>query len=265
MESNRSINSTLSASPMETNINNPQDEEKDSASNSPPILPQTAVRQSTEEDRVEFTRTMHMSFTESEEETSTSSSTEEGLSSTNVSGYIPNTVFPSCSMTEENNEAEEEEEGELEEEFEEEYEEGVEEEEKKEEVPKLSSVHDVRREMFATALVVTSDIQNDSNRLYSECARASVRISVLVRERHGLGMLALLEKSSSSDTKLVQDKRELKEIHESVLEKVSDPHISSNLLSTYSKQGKNARDGDVIAIFGEVSELEDLLGDYPQL
>ena len=86
-----------------------------------------------------------MSFTESEEETSTSSSTEEGLSSPNVSGYIPNTVFPhqgiACSMMEENNEAEEEEE-----ELEEELEEGVEEEEeKKEEVPKLSSVHDVGR------------------------------------------------------------------------------------------------------------------------
>ena len=86
-----------------------------------------------------------------------------------------------------------------------------------------------------------------------------------MREHHGLGMLARLEKSSRSDIKLVQDKRELKEIHESMLEKASDPHTDSKLLSTYCKQGKNARDDNVMAIFGKVSELEDLLGDYPEL
>ena len=149
METNhRSVNST--SAPMETNINNPQDDEKDSSSASPPILPQTAVRQSSD------VSTMHMSFTESGEdlelETSTSSSTEEGSSSPNVSGYIPNIVVQQ-QMMDENNEAEEEEEL----------------------VATLSSVYDVGRERFATALVVTSDIQNESLRLFSQCALASAR------------------------------------------------------------------------------------------
>ena len=91
------------------------------------------------------------------------------------------------------------------------------------------------------------------------------RISVLVRDRYGLGMLAGIEKSSNSDTKLVQDKRELLEIHESMLEMKSDPHKDSKLLSTFCKQGKTARDREVMAVFGEVSELEDLLGEFPEL
>ena len=78
-------------------------------------------------------------------------------------------------------------------------------------------------------------------------------------------MLAAIEKSSISDTKLVHDKRELEEIHESMLEMKSDPHKCSKLLSTYCKQGKSVRDSPVMAIFGEVSELEELLGEFPEL
>ena len=87
------------------------------------------------------------------------------------------------------------------------------------------------------------------------------RISVLVRDQYGLGMLANIE-SSRSEVKLVQDKRELQEIQESMLEMRSDPHKSSKLLSTYSNRVK---DSEVMAIFGEVSELEELLGEFPSL
>ena len=73
-------------------------------------------------------------------------------------------------------------------------------------------------------------------------------------------MLAAIEKSSISDTKLVHDKRELEEIHESLLEMKSDPHKDSKLLSTFC-----SRDREVMAVFGEISELEDLLGEFPEL
>ena len=88
-----------------------------------------------------------------------------------------------------------------------------------------------------------------------------LRISVLVRDQYGLLMLANTEQSRSG-VKLVQDKRELQEIHESILEIKGDPHNSSKLLSTYSNRGQ---DGEVMAIFGEVSELEELLGEFPVL
>ena len=90
------------------------------------------------------------------------------------------------------------------------------------------------------------------------------RISVLVRDQYGLGMLANIE-SALSEVKLVQDKRELQEIQESMQEFKSDPHKSSKLLPTYSTRGRGARDGEVMAIFGEVSELEELLGEFPAL
>ena len=170
---------------METNVNNPQDKVKDSpsASASPPVLPQTAVRQSTD-----LTMIPHMSFSDEDEEleTSTSSSTEEDgsyLSSPNHSVFFRmrnpniNSVF-TCLNTEANNVVEEEEleEG-LEEGLEEELEEGLEEGEgaKKEEVATLSSVHDVEIERFAMALVVTRDMINEHRRLISECARATTR------------------------------------------------------------------------------------------
>ena len=91
---------------METNVNNPQDKDKDSPSSSPPVLPQTAVRQS-----IDLTIMPHMSFSDDEElETSTSSSTEDGpySSSPNHSEFIPNTVYTSL-KTEENNVVEEQE------------------------------------------------------------------------------------------------------------------------------------------------------------
>merc|ERR550517_1717905 len=44
-----------------------------------------------------------------------------------------------------------------------------------------------------------------------------------------------------------------------------DPHKDSKLLSTYCKQGRNVLDGEVMAIFGEVSELEELLIEFPEL
>ena len=91
-----------------------------------------------------------------------------------------------------------------------------------------------------------------------------LRISVLVRDQYGLLMLANTEQSRSG-VKLVQDKRELQEIHESIREIKGDPHNSSKLLSTYSNRGQDARDGEVMAIFGEVSELEELLGEFPVL
>ena len=168
---------------METNSKNPEEKEKDSPSPSPPILPQIAVRQSSE-----LTRPMHMSFSDSdlELETSTSSSTEDGSSS--PSGCIPRSVCYSyqnaiaCLEREENNEVEEEElDEELEEELDEEVQdeevqdEEVQEAEMKEEVPTLCSVHAVEREMFATALVVTRDIKATPNRLFCECARATAR------------------------------------------------------------------------------------------
>ena len=162
---------------METNVNNYQDKEKDSpsasASASPPVLPQTAVRQSTE-----LTMITHMSFSDEEEdedqelETSTSSSTEEEsyLSSPNHSGFLrmrnPNSVF-TCLNKEANHVEDEREEG---------LEEGEEKkQEKKEDVPTLSSGHDVEIERFATALVVTEDIKKLPRRLISECARATAR------------------------------------------------------------------------------------------
>ena len=86
-----------------------------------------------------------------------------------------------------------------------------------------------------------------------------------MRDQYGLGMLARIEKSSYHDTKLVQDKRELHEIYESMLDIKSDPHRDSKLLSTYCKQGRNVLDGEVMAIFGEVSELEELVGEFPIL
>ena len=163
---------------METYSKNPEEKEKDSPSPSPPILPQIAVRQSSE-----LTRPMHMSFSDSdlELETSTSSSTEDGSSS--PSGCIPRSVCYSyqnaiaCLEREENNEVEEEElDEELEEELDEEVQdEEVQEAEMKEEVPTLCSVHAVEREMFATALVVTRDIKATPNRLFCECARATAR------------------------------------------------------------------------------------------
>ena len=91
------------------------------------------------------------------------------------------------------------------------------------------------------------------------------RISVLVRDQYGLGMLARIEKSAHHDIKLVQDKRELQEIYESMQEIKIDPHKDSKLLSTYCKQGRNVLDGEVMAIFGEVSELEELLIEFPEL
>ena len=91
------------------------------------------------------------------------------------------------------------------------------------------------------------------------------RISVQVRDLYGLGMLARMERSSHRDTKLVQDKRELQEIHENMLEMKSDPHKNSKLLSTYCKEGRNIPDGEVMAIFGEISELEELLTEFPEL
>ena len=91
------------------------------------------------------------------------------------------------------------------------------------------------------------------------------RISVLVRDQYDLGMLACIEKSYDSDIKVVQDERELKEIHDHMLEMKSDPHKCSKLLSTYCQQGKSVRDSPVMAIFGEVSELEELLGEFPEL
>ena len=84
---------------------------------------------------------------------------------------------------------------------------------------------------------------------------------MLVRDQYGLLMLANTEQSRSG-VKLVQDKRELQEIHESIQEIKGDPHNSSKLLSTYSNRGQ---DGEVMAIFGEVSELEELLGEFPVL
>ena len=271
----------------------PHDKEKDSL----PILPQTAVRQTTD-----FTMPMHMSFTDEDLEESTSSSSEDGSLSPNQSGFLPNIANAIASLkTEGGNgdeiegeeeeleeeleeEIKEESEGELEEELEEKLEEdeGVEEGEKKEKVPTFSSVNDVGRERFSTALVVTRNIQHQQNRVFSECARASARqvllnttlqyygifldfrISVLVRDQYGLMMLANTAQSSIG-VKLVQDKRELQEIHESMLEIKSDPHRSSKLLSTYSNRGRDARDGEVMAIFGEVSELDDLLGEFPVL
>ena len=59
----------------------PHDKEKDSL----PILPQTAVRQTTD-----FTMPMHMSFTDEDLEESTSSSSEDGSLSPNQSGFLPN-------------------------------------------------------------------------------------------------------------------------------------------------------------------------------
>ena len=91
------------------------------------------------------------------------------------------------------------------------------------------------------------------------------RISVLVRDHYGLGMLACIEKSDHSNIRLVQDARELKKIHESMLEMKSDPHNCYKLLSTFCKQGKSVSDGEVMAIFGEVSELEELVGEFPVL
>ena len=164
----------------------PHDKEKDSL----PILPQTAVRQTTD-----FTMPMHMSFTDEDLEESTSSSSEDGSLSPNQSGFLPNIANAIASLkTEGGNgdeiegeeeeleeeleeEIKEESEGELEEELEEKLEEdeGVEEGEKKEKVPTFSSVNDVGRERFSTALVVTRNIQHQQNRVFSECARASAR------------------------------------------------------------------------------------------
>ena len=86
-----------------------------------------------------------------------------------------------------------------------------------------------------------------------------------MRDQYGLGMLACIEKSDHSDTRLVQDERDLKEIHEIMVEMKSDPLKCSKLLSTFCKQGKSVRDGKVMAIFGEVSELEELVGEFPML
>ena len=86
------------------------------------------------------------------------------------------------------------------------------------------------------------------------------RISVLVRDHYGLGMLACIEKADHSDTRLVPDVRELKEIHEHMVEMKSNPDKCSKLLSTFCNQGK-----EVMAIFGEVSELDQLVGEYPML
>ena len=85
-----------------------------------------------------------------------------------------------------------------------------------------------------------------------------------MRDQYGLGMLAGIEKSRS-EVKLVQDKRELEEINESMLETKSDPSRHSKLLSTFRKRGKDGREDEVMAIFGEVSELEELLGEFPDL
>ena len=154
----------------------PHDKEKDSL----PILPQTAVRQTTD-----FTMPMHMSFTDEDLEESTSSSSEDGSLSPNQSGFLPN--FSSAITylkTEGSNKVEmegEEEEEELEEKLEEESEEEltedevVEVEEQKKNDLTMSSVHDVERERFSTILVVTRNIQLQQNRLFSECARASAR------------------------------------------------------------------------------------------
>ena len=86
-----------------------------------------------------------------------------------------------------------------------------------------------------------------------------------MRDQYDLGMLACIEKSDHSDTRLVPDARELKEIHEHLLEMKSDPDKCSKLLSTFCIQGKSVRAAKVMAIFGEVSELEELVGEFPML
>ena len=159
---------------METN-KPPQEKGEDSL----PILPQTAVRQI-----ANFTMPMYMSSTDLEEEL-TSSSTEDGSSSPNQSGFLPNLSSAIAYLkTEGSNKVEmegEEDEEELEEKLEEESEEEltedevVEVEEQKKTDLTMSSVHDVERERFSTILVVTRNIQLQQNRLFSECARASAR------------------------------------------------------------------------------------------
>ena len=82
-----------------------------------------------------------------------------------------------------------------------------------------------------------------------------------MRDLYGLEMLARLEKPS--DVRLVNDVKEMEEVYESLLEMKSDPDRYSKLESTFSKHRTEV--GEVMAIFGEVSELEELLGEFPEL
>ena len=88
----------------------------------------------------------------------------------------------------------------------------------------------------------------------------SLRISLIVKKRFGLPMLARLKKPDGN-IKLVDNVAEMREIHETMKEMKADLPRASKLQSDFNKHKVE----EVMSVFGEVRELEELLGEFPGL
>ena len=81
-----------------------------------------------------------------------------------------------------------------------------------------------------------------------------------MKKRFGLPMLARLKKPDGN-IKLVDNVAEMREIHETMKEMKADLPRASKLQSDFNKHKVE----EVMSVFGEVRELEELLGEFPGL
>ena len=84
----------------------------------------------------------------------------------------------------------------------------------------------------------------------------------MVRDRFGLQMLSRLEKPSGT-IKLVDNELEMQEIYDQMVEMKADVSKASALLSDFKRHNEKVE--EVMSVFGELTELEELLGEYPVL
>ena len=81
-----------------------------------------------------------------------------------------------------------------------------------------------------------------------------------MKDRSGLQMLSRLQRPSGC-IKLVNNVEELQEIHDQMLEMKADITRASELQSDFKMY--NGKAEEVMSVFGEVTELDELLGEYP--
>ena len=116
--------------------------------------------------------------------------------------------------------------------------------------------------ILLTAAAATSTARQGPTLPTSNTLKILFRISIIVRDRFGLQMLSRLEKPSGT-IKLVDNEVEMQEIYDQMVEMNADVTKFSALLSDFKRHNEKVE--EVVSVFGEETELEELLGEYPEL
>ena len=87
---------------------------------------------------------------------------------------------------------------------------------------------------------------------------------MIVKDKYGLEMLSRLEKPSDK-IKVVTNLMEMLEIYETMQEMKCDSALCSKLLTDFKISSDGLPLPEVMSVFGEVGELEELLRDFPDM